>query len=153
MEIATYFSLILSLCAIAFAAYVYIQSKKTKEQIDTILGVGSEKLSDGVKKAYSDIEKTVQMAAGIQINVNDLIAHQRNHLQKISLYKYNPYQDTGGNLSFVLVLLNAENDGILINSLHNRDITRIYSKSVKSGKIDGNASQEEDEAIKKALSQ
>ncbi|MBU4210353.1 DUF4446 family protein [Patescibacteria group bacterium] len=73
-------------------------------------------------------------------------------IQKVSLHRFNPFNELGGNQSFVLVLLDSDNSGIIVTSLHGRKNTRIYSKRVKNGKADGiTLSKEEELAIKKAL--
>lgn len=73
-------------------------------------------------------------------------------IQKIGLHRFNPFNELGGDQSFVLVLLDANNSGIIVTSLHGRKNTRIYSKLIKNGKADKMAlSKEEELAIKKVL--
>lgn len=73
-------------------------------------------------------------------------------LSRSGLIRYNPYNDTGGDQSFSLSLLNRKGDGVVITSLHSRSSTRVFAKSVISGKSDKHEfSEEEVEAVKKAL--
>lgn len=69
------------------------------------------------------------------------------HVQKIALKRYNPYQDTGGDQSFSVALLDGHNNGIVITSLHNRTGTRVFAKSVKGGKEDKFQFSEEEKAV------
>lgn len=70
---------------------------------------------------------------------------------KIGLVRFNPFSETGGNQSFCLALLDGEDSGLVISSLHTRQTTRIYAKPVKKGKGDGyELSAEEKQAIKNA---
>jgi len=55
-------------------------------------------------------------------------------LQKIGFKRFNPFADTGGDQSFVLSLLDANLNGVVISSLHSRENTRIYAKAIKNGK-------------------
>src|SRR6266545_1685512 len=55
------------------------------------------------------------------------------HIQRVELLRYNPYDDTGGDQSFSLALLNEKGAGIVITSLHARSGTRVFAKSVKEG--------------------
>jgi len=74
-------------------------------------------------------------------------------IEKIKLLRFNPFDDVGGDQSFILVLLNKENSGILITSLHHRSFTRIYAKNIKNGQGDNiTLSKEEKSAILKAIS-
>lgn len=73
------------------------------------------------------------------------------HFQKIGLLRFNPFAGTGGDQSFCLALLDGEENGLVISSLHSRDTTRIYAKPVKKGKAAGyELSTEEIQAIKNA---
>lgn len=74
-------------------------------------------------------------------------------IEKIKLIRFNPFDDVGGDQSFILVLLNKENSGILLTSLHHRSFTRIYAKSIKNGQGDNiTLSKEEKSAILKTIS-
>ena len=46
----------------------------------------------------------------------------------VGLVRFNPFDDTGGDQSFALALLNKKNDGVVLSSLHGRSGTRIYAK-------------------------
>lgn len=71
--------------------------------------------------------------------------------QKVGLVRFNPFEDTGGNQSFALALLDAHADGFVVSSLHARAGTRIYAKAIVKGKCDTALSGEEAEALKLAL--
>lgn len=74
------------------------------------------------------------------------------HVQKVGILRFNPFADTGGDQSFVLVILDHLDTGIVLTSLHTRGMTRWYAKNVKKGKgVDHELSKEEQEAIKKAV--
>jgi len=83
-------------------------------------------------------------------NLQALTKLNENNFQKIGFIRFNPFDNDGGNISFALALLNARNDGIVISSLHGRDGTRVYSKSIKNGKSATKLTEEEKEAIEKA---
>jgi len=70
--------------------------------------------------------------------------------QKIGLVRYNPFEETGGNQSFALALLDANDDGVVVSSLHARAGTRIYAKSLHAGRSDAALSEEESEALRLA---
>lgn len=73
------------------------------------------------------------------------------NIQKIGLVRFNPFAGTGGDQSFCLAVLDGEDSGLVISSLHSRDATRVYAKPVKKGKASGyELSAEEVQAIKNA---
>ena len=71
--------------------------------------------------------------------------------QRIGLVRFNPFEDTGGNQSFALALLDAADDGFVITSLHARSGTRIYAKALSGGRSDSALSDEETEALRLAM--
>lgn len=99
------------------------------------------------------IENSKETAGEIKENSGRIeILEQKSLLgiQRVGLVKYNPFEETGGNNSFSLALLNDQNDGIVISGLHTRERTRLYVKRIKSGKSDLDLSEEEKEAIRKS---
>jgi hypothetical protein len=69
------------------------------------------------------------------------------HIQKIGFMRYNPFKDTGGDQSFILALLDSEDNGIILSSFHGREGTRIYAKKIKVSKGDNFALSEEEEKV------
>jgi hypothetical protein len=76
---------------------------------------------------------------------------QRRAIQRVALVRYNPFEDTGGNQSFALALLDQHGDGLVISSLHARAGTRVYGKAIAGGKSEAALSDEEAEALRDAL--
>lgn len=73
--------------------------------------------------------------------------------QKIGIIRYNAFKDTGSDLSFALALLNEHNDGIVLNGIYARDMSNIYAKPIEEGQSRYALSEEEKEAIRRAISQ
>jgi hypothetical protein len=75
---------------------------------------------------------------------------QRKAFQRVGLVRYNPFEETGGNQSFALALLDSAGDGWVLSSLHARSGTRVYAKAIKAGRGDAALSDEETAAIRQA---
>ncbi len=75
---------------------------------------------------------------------------QRRSFQRVGLVRFNPFEGTGGNQSFALALLDAAGDGWVLSSLHAREGTRVYAKSITGGRSDAGLSAEETAAINHA---
>ncbi len=71
-------------------------------------------------------------------------------LQRIGIVRFNPFEDTGGQQSFVVALLDAHSSGFLISSHHSRQQTRVYMKQVTEGRTETQLSEEETEALRQA---
>lgn len=72
-------------------------------------------------------------------------------IQKINFIRFNPFQDTGGDNSFILVLLDRTNTGIILSSLYTRENIRLYAKSIEAGKPKHALSAEEKKALEDAM--
>jgi hypothetical protein len=105
----------------------------------------------GVLEAHlgrvSEVANAVDRLSG---RTSLLEAHGRKAFQRIGLVRFNPFEDTGSNQSFALALLDAEDHGIIISSLHARSGTRVYAKAVTGGRPAGALSEEESEALRLA---
>ncbi len=88
-----------------------------------------------------------QLAARSAIVEGDL----RGALQRVALVRFNPFEETGGNQSFALALMDAAANGLVISSLHARAGTRIYGKALVAGRAETALSAEETEAVRVAL--
>ena len=78
-------------------------------------------------------------------------ATQRRSFQRVGLVRYNPFEETGGNQSFALAMLDAAGDGWVLSSLHARSGTRVYAKAITAGRSDATLSAEETDAVHQAL--
>jgi hypothetical protein len=71
-------------------------------------------------------------------------------VQGVGLVRFNTFEDTGGNQSFALALLDPAGDGVVLSSLHARNQTRLYAKGVRAGASEAALSAEEAEAVRLA---
>ncbi|RME11294.1 MAG: DUF4446 family protein [Ardenticatenia bacterium] len=69
----------------------------------------------------------------------------------VGIVRFNPFQETGGNQSFAIAILDSAGNGVTITSLHSRDGTRVYAKPVEKGQSEYALSDEEREAIALAM--
>ena len=73
--------------------------------------------------------------------------------QKMGLVKYDAFQQMGGQLSFSLCLLDNNNNGFIINSVHSAEGCYSYTKEIKAGESRLLLGEEEKEALEIAMSQ
>jgi len=118
-----------------------------------------KKLSKGIKEP--DIRKTLDkiLAAEVknQSDIQEIKKEIQNikymdleHIQKMSLVRFNPFKEIGGDHSFSLALLDGKENGVVITTLHTRDRTRVYAKEILKGKSAFELSSEEKKALLKA---
>ncbi len=104
-------------------------------------------LDTHLDKVYAVSRELDELAARMAV----LEGAQRRSFQRVGLVRYNPFEETGGNQSFALALLDAGGDGWVLSSLHARSGTRVYAKSIKAGRADTGLSEEETAALGQAM--
>ncbi len=89
---------------------------------------------DELSQLYSELEKVLQTA-----------------VQRVGVIRFNPFEDTGGDQSFVVALLDAKGDGVVFSSLFSRTESRIFAKEIVAGKSNHRLTQEEIAAVEQAM--
>jgi len=115
--------------------------------------ITSKDLKTLLQHLAESLEAIDQKTAQNEADIAKFSQESQSHFQKIGFIRFNPFSDTGGDQSFCLCLLDAHHNGVVITSLHNREQTRIYAKTVHQGKSDQQTFfEEEKQALKQALS-
>ena len=110
------------------------------QSLEALLGSHLER----VRQVVSDVEA---VGGRTKVIERDL----KGSFGRAGLVRYNPFEDTGGNQSFALALLDGRGDGFVVSSLHSRTGTRIYAKAIAAGASETALSAEESAALKQAL--
>lgn len=137
---------------IAFIAIV-VKLSNVQKKYKTFLN----KLGNG-KDIYEDLDnymyrvervekQNTEVITGLKILQQDL----SKCIQKVGIIRYNAFKDTGSDLSFALALLDEENNGVVLNGIYSREMSNIYAKPVEKGVATYTVSEEEKQAIDKAI--
>lgn len=110
-----------------------------------------------IRKKFEELTKAVEsfkvQVHGLDSKVADVQSQGLKHIQKVELNRFNPYNDTGGDQSFSVALLDNQGSGVVVTSLHARSGTRVFGKEVLSGENRKyQLSKEEELVIKRAMS-
>lgn len=109
---------------------------------------GIDEILDRQLKRIEGLTERVDALNKLHHELEDL---SQRTIQKVAVIRYNPFSDTGGDQSFAIALLDSLGNGVVLSSLHSRTDTRVFAKPVQSGRSKYQLSDEEQDAIKKAL--
>jgi hypothetical protein len=112
-------------------------------------GLGLDELLD---RQFGRLDTVAERVDALNRLHHDLEAISQRSIQKVGVVRFNPFADTGGDQSFAVALLDAQGNGVVLSSLHGRADTRIFAKHVQAGRSKHALSDEEQDAIRKALS-
>ena len=142
------------LVVVALASgYAISLARRLDKRMSAALGdSGSGALEQTLRDYLERVEAVDQKLDRLTASYNRLTGLAGLASQKISVVRFNPFADTGGDQSFAVALLDAEGNGVVLSSLHGRADTRIFAKAVQAGRSKHALSDEEQDAIRKALS-
>lgn len=116
-----------------------------------------KKLGDG-KDIREDLSKYMDRVTGVEtvlketnLKYDQLDDQIQRCVQKIGVVRYNAYKDSGSDLSFAVALLDENNNGVVFNGIYSREMSNIYAKPVFDGKSKYTITDEENQAIDKAI--
>ena len=137
---------------ITFLIITFIIGKAYK-QLNTRYVEFMSKLGEGdkVEKILSEYLKIVdensKKIKQQEEDIKRLEANLKKCVQKVGLVRYNAYGDTGSDLSFTMALMDAEDNGVVVNGLYSRESSSIFAKALAKGETKYNLSAEEIQAI------
>lgn len=145
----------LVVAVVALAAWVALLQRSEamlRRRLRRVLPVGEsggfDEILDRQMKSIDGLSERVEALNKLHHELEDL---SQRTLQKVAVIRYNPFSDTGGDQSFAIALLDSLGNGVVLSSLHSRTDTRVFAKPVQSGRSRYQLSDEEQEAVKKAL--
>lgn len=142
--------LILFIMLIVFMVKVSGMKKRYNTFMD---GKDGKNLEEAILKKFSSIDSLEENVDDIYRKIELINRQLVTTYQKIGLVKYDAFKEIGGKLSFVLVLLTAEDNGFILNSMHStKEGCYTYSKEVIKGETFVILSEEERQALEEAKS-
>lgn len=130
-------------------SYLFYRIWTSLQKVST--GDKKETIIELLSKVLEHEKRLSQNLADTNKKVEDLIFDSQFYIQKIGLVRFNPFNDTGGDQSFILALIDEKDSGVVISGLHTRNGTRWYAKKVEDGKgVEHELSNDELKAIKTA---
>lgn len=143
--------LILILINLGVAAFSLWSTMRLQKRFNSSL---SSSEGDSLEQSLSDYHKQVETVSKHLQKLDQayerLAATGSLASQKISIVRFNPFGDTGGDQSFVLAVLDAHDSGYVLTSIHGREGTRVYVKPVDYNKSKYPLSDEEKQALSQA---
>lgn len=113
-------------------------------------GIEGQPLDELLQKILDRGAIESQTLSRLESDLSRLGAEVQTHIQNVGLVRYNAFDDTGGDQSYALALLDDNGNGAIVNGLFHRTECRVYVKPVQDWKSIYSMSDEESEAIRKA---
>lgn len=146
-------AVVLGALALIVAVAVFLSFAAVRRRLILLQGRGR---GEDILEAVS---RQVEQVGALRVDIQHLAAELqglaeafRGALQRFAVYRYDAFEDMGGQLSFSAAILNDYGDGLVISCINGRTEARTYAKPVARATSAFNLSPEEQEAIRLALS-
>lgn len=147
--------LILMVFVVALVVLVIIllvQNHQLKNKYDRFMrGSKAKSLETEIQDLIKDVEDLTRTSKEHDIDIKELYHKHEGALQKVGLVKYDAFKEMGGKLSYGLAVLDENDNGFLINSVHSSTGCYSYTKKIKDGESEIELSNEERTALEKAI--
>jgi hypothetical protein len=123
-----------------------------KKYIKFMSGANGENLEKQVLSRFADVDVLKKDNKLMHTEIDKIKENLLVTYQKIGVVKYDAFKEMGGKLSFVLALLDKNNNGILLNSVHSsREGCYTYIKEIIKGESFLELSADEKAALDMAI--
>lgn len=156
-EVLLYLVIVLLIMQVVFIGIVInLQMKHKRMQAKYqifMLGKDGKSLEKGFLEQFKTVEKLERAVKQNTRDIDTIYKRMKTHYQKIGIVRYDAFQEMGGNLSFVLTMLDENNNGWVFNAMHSREGCYTYIKEIVKGESYMELGEEERESLKKAMKQ
>lgn len=132
-----------------------VQIKKTdnvKKRLDKfVIGKDGKSLEKDIIGLYEDNKFLKHSVDKNKKDIRTLYKNMESAFQKVGIVKYDAFRQMGGQLSFSLALLDENNNGFVLNSVHSTEGCYTYTKEIKNGECEISLGEEEKKALAMAM--
>lgn len=116
-------------------------------------GKDGRALEDSIFERFEELDRLTESTLKNRQAIRKINQEMMSNFQKVGILKYDAFHEMGGKLSFALTLLDGNNSGYIINSMHSREGCYNYIKEIVKGESYIELSEEEAESLERAIFQ
>ena len=143
---------VVAVVALAAAARALRRMRRLREGQAVLLGDGKTDLVDFAVSLQGRIDDLLRAVDEIAAGLVRVDRRVDGSVTNTSIVRYDAYENTGGNQSASLAVLDSARTGVVVTAIQGRDYARIYMKELDRGKASIALSPEEAEAVERAMS-
>lgn len=151
--------IVIGLAGVVFLSFILIlvllvKVSNLKKRYEKFLtGKNGKSLEDSIIQKFEKMNEIIVEQDFIEQEMQRIDEEHKKSFSKIKVYKYNAFEDMGGETSFVIALLDHNNDGILLNGVSSQNATYVYTKEVQKGTSKTALSKEESMTLEQCINE
>ena len=114
-------------------------------------GKDGKTLEESWRDRFAELDAVVKITKQNRQELKEMSRVLSANYQKFGIIKYDAFNEMGGKLSFALAMLDGNNNGWILNAMHSREGCYTYVKEIVKGESYVELSEEEAEALDKAI--
>lgn len=144
-------TLLIAAGALAWAGWLHTRLRQVNTEYEALVtGTSGGNLEQILHDHIAEVRNTAQRLEELEALARQTDLASRRSLQWLGVLRFNPFDDVGGDQSFAVALVDGYGNGVVISSLHMRDVTRVYAKPLKKWEAEHHLTDEEKQAIANA---
>ena len=129
-----------------------IRIGKLDKKLKTFMkGKDVSSLESEIVGLFKDNKHLTRNAMRAKRDIEDIRQQMQTHVCKVGIVKYDAFQQMGGKLSFALCMLDADDNGFILNTVQSTEGQYAYLKEIFSGQSTIELGREEQQALDSAL--
>ena len=145
--------LILVIALMVMLIFLFIRYNQLNVSYQMFMkGRRAESLEEEIGALFDDISTLKASSEKNKKDIKKMIENLRECYQRVGIVKYDAFKEMGGKLSFSVALLNDNETGFIINSIHSSEGCYVYTKEIVNGECAISLGDEEKKALTLALS-
>ena len=141
-------ALLLALLALGGVVFLLARQQRLLGQYQHLMtGTSGGNLETMLNDHIARVRETATRVEAVDQLTHRLEKAAYFSLQHLGVVRYNPFHDTGGDQSFAIALVDGHGSGVVLSSLHARDVTRVYAKPLQKWESTYSLTDEEKQAI------
>jgi hypothetical protein len=141
-------ALVLALLALTGVVLLLARQQRLLGQYQHLMtGTSGGNLESLLNEHVASVRDTVNRVAAVEHLANQLEKAGYFSFQHLGVIRFNAFHDTGSDQSFAVALADGHGNGLVLSSLHARDVTRVYAKPLQKWESTYQLTEEEKRAI------
>lgn len=147
-------SMLLILVLLILVVYTMVRLSTMRARYREMMrGSETEDIEGMLIQHIHEVEQVAATNAHI-LEENELIRQfLRKTLVRTAMVRFRAFEDMGGDLSYAVAMLDANNDGVIFSSIFARADSRSYIKPIKNGSSEYSLTDEEKGVLREAMAQ
>jgi hypothetical protein len=144
-------ALVLALLSLGGVVLLLARQQRLLGQYQQLMtGTSGGNLEALLNDHVATVHRTTERVEALDEQVQRLETSGYLSFQHLGMLRFNPFHDTGGDQSFAVALADGHGNGVVLSSLHARDVTRVYAKPLQSWGSAYSLTDEEKQVIARA---